>query len=221
LRLFSEAEKPKQTVLFYERWTLSRFSFYLLTPDYYPLNPERRTVMTRVTLVICLFAGVLIFAGCTDQEAAKAKQTAEANKAIQHKVYDAFNAGNFDALDALLATDVVDHNPDPGQKPGLAGVKEAIGALRTSFPDLKFTVEDCFAVGDKVAARVTLSGTQSGEFQGMPASGKSFSVQLIDIVRYADGKAVERWGNFDTMTFMQQLGMMPAPEMEKEKAAKK
>lgn len=100
-------------------------------------------------------------------------------------------------------------------------MKEALGALRTSFPDLKFTVEDCFAVGDKVAARVTMSGTQNGEFQGMPASGKSFSVQLIDIVRYADGKAVERWGSFDAMAFMQQLGMMPAPGMEKEKAAKK
>lgn len=70
--------------------------------------------------------------------------------------------------------------------------------------------EDVLVSGDKVTARVTATGTYRGEFMGMPASGRSIDVQLIDIIRFGDdGLAREHWGIFDQMKTMQQLGAVP------------
>ena len=65
--------------------------------------------------------------------------------------------------------------------------------------------------GDKVIARARFSGTHQGEFMGIPATGKRVSFGVIDIVRYADGKVVEHWGQMDNLGLMQQLGVVPAP----------
>ncbi len=59
-------------------------------------------------------------------------------------------------------------------------------------------------------ARVTFQGTHSGEFQGIPATGKQVSMQVIDILRIENGKVVERWGLSDQVGMMQQLGVMPS-----------
>ena len=67
------------------------------------------------------------------------------------------------------------------------------------------------AEGDRVVVRQTWTGTQRGEFMGMPATGKSVSWGVIDIVRLADGKAAEHWGQMDAMGLMMQLGAIPAP----------
>ena len=65
--------------------------------------------------------------------------------------------------------------------------------------------------GDKVVTRVRVTGTHQGEFMGMPATGKSVDVQLIDIIRFDDdGLAHEHWGVFDLRSMMQQLGAVPA-----------
>jgi predicted ester cyclase len=64
--------------------------------------------------------------------------------------------------------------------------------------------------GDKVVARARVTGTNEGEFMGMPATGKSVSVQVIDIIRFGeDGLAHEHWGVFDMMAIMQQLAVAP------------
>ncbi|KRB46897.1 hypothetical protein ASD90_00390 [Terrabacter sp. Root181] len=64
--------------------------------------------------------------------------------------------------------------------------------------------------GDRTIARVAASGTQRGEFMGLPASGRHAETQLIDIMRFdADGKIVEHWGVMDMLTMMQQLGAIP------------
>ena len=81
-----------------------------------------------------------------------------------------------------------------------------------AFPDLKVTPEDILTSGDKVIARTRATGTQQGELLGIPATGKSINVQFIDIIRFGDdGLAREHWGVFDTMTMMQQLGVVPGP----------
>jgi predicted ester cyclase len=67
------------------------------------------------------------------------------------------------------------------------------------------------AEGDKVMAHVTMTGTNSGPMMGMPATNKQVSVDGIDLIMIKDGKATERWGYFDTMKFMAQMGMMPPP----------
>ena len=84
--------------------------------------------------------------------------------------------------------------------------------LRSAFLNFKTTIEDIIAEGDKVVIRMTWSGTHTGgEFMGIPATGKSVSFGVIDIIRMAGGKLVEHWGQMDSMLMMQQLGAIPTP----------
>jgi steroid delta-isomerase-like uncharacterized protein len=82
---------------------------------------------------------------------------------------------------------------------------------RAAFPDLKITVEDQIAEGDKVVTRWTAEGTHDGDLPGLPASGRSSTVTGIGIDRIEGGKIVEAWGNWDTLGMLQQLGAIPAP----------
>lgn len=113
------------------------------------------------------------------------------------------------AVDKYIAADVVEHNPIPGQAPGLEGEKKTFTEMYTAFPDLSATVDIMISEGDMVMARITMSGTHSGDFAGMPATGKHFSGTGIDLFRITNGKITERWGNFDDLGMMQQLGMIP------------
>lgn len=134
----------------------------------------------------------------------------EENKAIARYAYELFNAQNLDALEEVLATNVVDHSPAPGQPPGIEGVKQFFGMLFAAFPDFYMTVEDMIAEGDKVVARVRINSTHQGEFMGIPPTGIQVTQTGIDILRIANGKVVERWGEFDNMGLMQQLGVIPS-----------
>lgn len=127
-------------------------------------------------------------------------------KDVALKIYaEAFNKHNADALDNYATEDFVDHNPDFGQKPGRAGVKEAFKAMFAAFPDLQVKPEQVLVDGNFVTVRSTFSGTHKGEFAGMPGSNKKFSVTLIDIIEVKDGKATQRWGVVDSGALMQQL----------------
>lgn len=110
----------------------------------------------------------------------------------------------------MLADDLIEHEETPGLVPTKDGVLEFFRMYRAAFPDLRMDPEDVLASGDKVVARVRSTGTHQGEFMGMPPTGKSIDVQLIDIVRFDnDGLAREHWGVVDTMAMMQQLGAVP------------
>lgn len=77
------------------------------------------------------------------------------------------------------------------------------------FPDIKFTLEDMVAEGDKVTTRYTMSGTHKAEFVGIPATGKKVKITGLEIRRLSGGKMVEYWGIMDDLGMMQQLGAMP------------
>jgi predicted ester cyclase len=82
--------------------------------------------------------------------------------------------------------------------------------MLSAFPDVRMNVEDIIESGDATWARIRITGTNEGEFMGMPATGKSVDFQAVDIVRFNDdGTAAEHWGVTDTMTMMQQLGVVP------------
>ncbi len=81
--------------------------------------------------------------------------------------------------------------------------------LRSAFPDLTMTPEEIIAEGDTVAARFVMQGTNTGEFMGMPPTGKRINIAGFDINRFADGKLVEHWGLTDFPKLMQQLGIEP------------
>ena len=130
--------------------------------------------------------------------------------AATRHVFDLFNAGDIGGFLDGLAEDFVDHEPVPGIPPTKAGTKEVLTVMRAGFPDMRFDVEDILADGDKVVARLHVTGTQTGSFMGIPATGRRIDVAAIDIVRFADdGLAHEHWGVMDVMSIMQQLGVVP------------
>jgi len=127
-------------------------------------------------------------------------------------MYDLLSAGDIDGFGDLIADDFVEHEETPGLEPTKEGVKQFFHMYRAAFPDLRMEPQDVVASGDKVVARARATGTNQGEFMGMPATGKSVDVQLIDIIRFGDdGLAREHWGVFDALGMMQQLGAIPAP----------
>lgn len=136
-------------------------------------------------------------------------------KTFARRWYDAmtnaFATGDLGVLDELIVADFVEHNPSPGQGPGLEGLKQLFAQFQTAFPGMRITAEDVVAEGDKVAARFTMRGTNTGSFAGTPPTGKEVTVEGIDILRVAGGKIVEHWGQYDQLGMMQQLGAVPTP----------
>ncbi len=138
--------------------------------------------------------------------------SAEHKTLIHNFVEEVWNKGNFDAVGQYFAADFVDHNQAmPQQPPGAAGARQVFAAFKAAFPDLHFTIEDILTEGDKVVWRWSSQGTNQGSLMGMPPTGKQATVTGIEIYRLADGKVAERWGNFDQLGMLQQLGVVPAP----------
>ena len=137
----------------------------------------------------------------------------EQSKAAARGVFEAWQRGDLDALDELVAPDAMDHDAyNPYREEGLEGLKKLIQMYRAAFPDTRFTIEEQVAEGDLVATRWSASGTNEGELMGNPATGRSVNISGISIDRIQDGKVVESWGNWDTLGMFQQLGLAAQPE---------
>ena len=137
----------------------------------------------------------------------------EENKAVVRRwIEEAWNRGSVAVIDELAAPDFVDHHLLPGFPPNVTGNKAWAHAARAGFPDIHITIEDLIAEGDKVVSRIRFTGTHTGEFLGIPPSGKQATVEGIGISRILDGKAIEYWENFDALGLMQQIGAIPLPE---------
>jgi steroid delta-isomerase-like uncharacterized protein len=125
-------------------------------------------------------------------------------------MYDRINAHDVDGFCEYLSDDFIEHETAPGLAPTKEGVRQFFELYMAGFPDLRFTTEELLPSGDRVVARFRASGTQTGEFMGMPPTGKSVDVEGIDIIRFGDdGLAREHWGLFDALGMMQQLGLVP------------
>ena len=135
----------------------------------------------------------------------------EEHKSAYRRIIEAVNAGDFHALDALFADDMVDHNPIPDQAAGLAGLKQWMASARGSFPDMRGTVEQVLAEDDLVAGRVTWRGTQAGPFAGVAPTGRFVAFEAYHIARFKGEKVAEWWGTADIFGALAQLGATPAP----------
>jgi steroid delta-isomerase-like uncharacterized protein len=138
----------------------------------------------------------------------------EQNKQIARRlVEEIFNRGNFDVVNEIMAPNFVEHEElPPGIPSNREGSIQLFNMLRSAFPDFKATINDLIAEGDKVVLYMTWTGTQKGEFIGIPPSGKSMTVSVIDILRFEGGQMTEHWGLADNLGMMQQLGAIPSPE---------
>ncbi len=138
--------------------------------------------------------------------------TVEENKRVVRRFYDeVLNSKAIDVLPELAVADYEEHDMLPGQGTGLAGLRDRVTML-TDAIDQRFTVEDIIAEGDRVVVRWTTKATQVGEFLGIPATGKSYTIPGIDIYRLQDDKMAEHWHVVDMLSMLQQLGVIPTPE---------
>jgi steroid delta-isomerase-like uncharacterized protein len=132
---------------------------------------------------------------------------AAANKACQRSLVDTLqNQAEIDRAHEFIHDDIVDHSAVPGMAAGIEGVKSVFRAIREGFPDHDAKIIHQIAEGDLVATYKTFTGTHRGSFFGTPATGKRASIEVIDFVRYRDGKVVEHWGIVDVAGLMRQLG---------------
>jgi steroid delta-isomerase-like uncharacterized protein len=132
--------------------------------------------------------------------------------ATMRQAYELISAGKIDAFGDLMSEDFVEHETTPGFEPTKEGVKQLFHMYKAAFPDLRMEPQEILVSGDKTVARALATGTQQGEFMGMPASNKHIEVELIDIMRFGDdGLIHEHWGLFDGLGMMQQLGAIPEP----------
>ena len=133
----------------------------------------------------------------------------EQNKTLVRRFGNLINAQNLDGAFALFTSNFVDHGLPPGTPPGVESSRQFFRGHFAAFPDLQATVLDTFAEGDKVVSRIELEGTHVGPLMGIPPTGKHAKWSLISIHRIADGKIAEHWTETDTLSLMQQLGVIP------------
>jgi steroid delta-isomerase-like uncharacterized protein len=129
----------------------------------------------------------------------------ENERLVRRFVEAVVNRGDTDLLPALVAADHVGHDP-LGDHYGLDGMRLGVAELRAAFPDLRVSVEDAVAAGDRVVHRFTLAGSHGGPFLGLPPTGRRVTVTGIAIDRVAGGKLAERWLVLDAIGLLRQVG---------------
>jgi steroid delta-isomerase-like uncharacterized protein len=132
------------------------------------------------------------------------------NKALVRRIFEqGMNQADDRVLDECLTADFVNHDM-PAPVPGPEGFRQVLGMFRSAFPDMRVTLEDILAEGDKVVTRGVFTGTHKGAFMGVPPSGASIQVKFIDIWRVENDRVAENWVRLDQLGLMQQVGAVPA-----------
>lgn len=135
----------------------------------------------------------------------------DTNKAaVRRLVEEVWNKGNLSVANECLASSYRHHDPStPEVEAGPEGEMKRAMLYRSAFPDLRLTLEDVIAEGDTVAARWSCRATHKGALGDIAPTGKQVSLTGVSIVRFADGKMIEGWINWDALGMLQQLGVVP------------
>lgn len=136
----------------------------------------------------------------------------ERNKAVIRRfVEEVQNGKDFDVYDELNDPDFVNLSSPPGVPSDREGGKLFLQAFAQAYPDATFTVDAMIAEGDQVMTKKTMSGTNTGDFAGVPATGRRVTFQYVDIMSVRDGRIVQHWNILDQFSWLTQLGVLPAP----------
>ena len=135
----------------------------------------------------------------------------EENKTILRRWVEVWNEGNVDAVDEFVTDTYVRHDPNAPEVRGPEAEKQLMAMYLSAFPDLRFTIEDMVAEGDKAVLRWTSHGTHKGELLGIPPTDKQLALSGTDTFRLVEVKIDEQWVNMDALGMMQQLGAIPQP----------
>jgi len=132
----------------------------------------------------------------------------EENKDIVRHYQEIYNSNELESLTEVLAGDLLTPKIMSGMKPGLEGARQVHATTLIGMPDWHTRIDDLIGEADKVVARITMTGTHTGDFWGIPATGRRVEFTGIYIVRIADGKIVEHWGEEDGVSLLTQLGVL-------------
>jgi steroid delta-isomerase-like uncharacterized protein len=143
----------------------------------------------------------------------------EENKDLAQRSWEIVTETNLDTLEDALkevyADTFVMHEPGEDVR-GIEGLTQFVSTIRSALPDLRVTLDDDIAEGEKVVSRWRAQGTHQGELMGIAPTGNEVAITGITIHRIEDGKIIEEWENWDALGLMQQIGAVPAPEQSEE-----
>ena len=132
--------------------------------------------------------------------------TIEVNKAAACRVLEeVFPANDETALRELMDDSFVNHEAPPGTPPGLGSVTMFMSLLAGAFSDQRWTIEQVIAEGDLVAIHCIHSGRHTGDYFGLPATGRQFAYKQMHMIKMQNGKGVEHWAVRDDAGLMRQL----------------
>ena len=140
--------------------------------------------------------------------------SSEQQKAVVRRfVAEMLNGQNLAIAEELFTAGFVDHDADDpaGRISGVDGARAEVGVFLTAFPDMHVTTDQVISEGDTVIYRGSVSGTHTGDFFGIPPSGKAMSVWVWQAFRFEGEKIAEAWLHIDRLSLLQQLGVIPAP----------
>lgn len=132
---------------------------------------------------------------------------------INRFVEELWNERRLDVADAIFAQDCVTHQlrsgvPLDAVPRGPEAIKEHVAGWITSFPDLRFSIEQMLSEGDRVVTQLLMEGTHQGAWLGIPPSGKKIHIRMFTVHRVVQGKIVEDWVLVESLGFFQQLGLV-------------
>ncbi len=170
--------------------------------------------MKKLLLILPLVFLLCFTFGCQDKEAMAELEEFRAqaeiekqNEALYRGIIEEINKGNSEYFNEFYSPDylyyMISNNPKPLSR---EESQEFVKRFFKGFPDLNFSIEELYAVEDRVIARLILRGTHKGDWRGVPATGKKFEMSSTFIVRIENGKVVEEREDFDQLGFLQQLG---------------
>jgi steroid delta-isomerase-like uncharacterized protein len=157
--------------------------------------------------------GAIMTVGVRDRKQGGFAMSEENEALVRRYFEEIWDKGNLELIEELFTTNFVRHGPvgTEGEVRGLEGFKDLVSSYRSGLPDLRITIEDLIAQGERVVTRWRAYGTHQGELLGNAPTGNEASVTGILVDRVSGGKIEEEWAAYDTLHFMQQIGAIAAP----------
>lgn len=134
------------------------------------------------------------------------------NETVMRNMMECIIKGDTENIGRYVSENWVNHDPALPPLSGVNGAKQLV-SMWQGFSDLKYTIEDSFSQGDRVAMRFSMSGRHTGPVLGIPPTGKTFNMTATGIFRVVDGKATDNWVNIDGLGLLAQLGVVTPPKL--------
>jgi steroid delta-isomerase-like uncharacterized protein len=174
---------------------------------------KRLILVASLALALCLTFACQNKAEKAELEKFRAQAaTEEQNKAVARQLHEALDSQNIERFNELFAPGGVVHGATPQEDISAENSAQFLQPFYQAFPDLSHSIEDLFAKGDKVVARVLIQATHKGELMGIPPTGNKVKYHQITILQIADGKIKEGWRLTDSLGMMSQLGLELKPK---------